>query len=112
MRRQKGSSPVRTRLRSSLDMNTKGFIGLLLVAGCALGAGYWMGRHGPTPAGPAPATPDSTARAGASLPPVKVRRSATESGAAEKPGSADGKLSLADLEAKIQGMREGDRRHS
>ena len=93
-------------------MNTKGFIGLVLIAGCALGAGYWMGRHGSTSAGPAPTAPDSTARAGAPLPPVKVRRTAVESGPAEKPGSADRKLSLADIEAKIQGMREGDRRYS
>src|SRR4030088_2050491 len=94
-------------------MNTKGFVGLVLVAMSALGAGYWMGRHGSNPTGPAPAGADSI-RAGASpsaLPPVKMRRTAAQSGAAETAGSADGKLSLADLEAKILGLREGDRHH-
>src|SRR5205085_11372611 len=45
------------------------------------------------------------------LPPVKSGRHSNEEGASASHRGADGKLSLADLEAKIQGLKEGDRRH-
>src|SRR5229473_6978585 len=90
-------------------MSTNSFIGFVLVGATALGAGYWVGRQHSAPSTRSPASladqsAGGTARGQASLPPVRNTRLAA------KPGDADGKLSLAEIEAKIQGMKAGDPR--
>src|SRR6266849_8590073 len=90
-------------------MSTNNFFGFVLVGAIALGAGYWIGRQHSTPSARSPASlpaqsAGGTARGQPSLPTVRNTR------VADKPGDADGKLSLAEIEAKIQGMKQGDPR--
>jgi hypothetical protein len=90
-------------------MSTNSFVGFVLVGATALGAGYWIGRQHSAPSARSSASlpaqsAGGTVRGRASLPPVRKTRLAA------KPGDADGKLSLAEIEAKIQGMKQGDPR--
>src|SRR6266849_3765323 len=85
-------------------MSTNSFVGFVLVGATALGAGYWIGRQHSAPSALPTRSAGGTARGRAPLPAVRNTRIAA------KPGDADGKLSLAEIEAKIQGMRAGDPR--
>src|SRR5215831_18320126 len=93
-------------------MNPKHTFFLVLIVAAATGGGFWLGeRHSrktlPTAEEKSPAPGAATAAAGSRLPPVKSRPvSASRASAA----GGEGTLSVAEIEAKLLGLRENDRR--
>src|SRR5260370_23331438 len=98
-------------------MTTKEFISLALIAAGMAGAGYWMGRHQDPAAGQgtgvALAQPGGTEADGTrAVPPARRKRAEAPTGTIEKSSRSDARLSLAEIEEKLQSLKEGDRRGS